>query len=365
MGKNIHPVAAFLIILISVVAIVVWFRSTGAAKEYGGPACLTLDPDGHLYIQIQNQLLEHDADGNFVARHDLSEFGVDLLLGGLAFFSNGDILMRRGPDTRTFYDTIRAYQRRTNKKSIVPDAPDTGLYRCNLDTKQCNVFGSEPIDFKSAFSVFIDRVTDDVYISDSSRHLVRKYTSDGLQAAEPVDGLKFPNQLMLYEQQLLIADTNHHRIRVVRPESDGFGTEYYDADVVPRQAKANDQSWPSHFVRVSDEWWVNNMKTGMNYGGIYVFDNDWRFKHEIALPGNADPISLIVYGGDVLISDWYGNRVHRVSTDGDVIGDFQSTGLIELLAEYNTERRMFMIFAWLAIAIGLVVIVIIVIKGTD
>ena len=213
--------------------------------------------------------------------------------------------------------------------------------------------------------MFIDRATDDVYISDSSRHLVRKYTRDGVEAAEPARGFKFPNQLMLHERYLLIADTNHHRIRVVRPESERFGVEYYNADVVPREAKANDQSWPSHFVRVGDKWWVNVMKTGMNYGGIYVFDAEWRFEREIPLPGKADPISLIGFNGEVLVSDWYGNRVHRISTDGEVLGDFQSQGLIEVLAESATQRRMFILYAWLAVAIGLVLVAMIVIKGTD
>lgn len=365
LNKNIHPLAACLVILISVVVTATWFWCAGKAKEYGGPAGLTTDPDGHLYIQIRNQLLEHDARGAFVARHDLSEFGVEVLLGGTAFFSNGDILLRRGPDTRTFFDTVRAYQRRTNRKSIVPDAPDTGLFRCNLDTKRCRVFGPEPIDFKSAFSVFIDRETDEVYISDSSRHLVRQYTSDGVEACDPEGGFKFPNQLMLHERNLLVADTNHHRIRAIRIVSDGFGTTQYTADVVPPQAKANDERWPSHFVRVGDTWWVNNMQTGMDYGGIYVFDDDWAFKREILLPGNADPISLIAFNGEVLISDWYGDRVHRISPDGVVLGDFRSRGLSEVLAESETQRGLFTLYAWLAVAIGIVLVVTVVIKGTD
>ena len=74
MDKNVHPVAAFFVGLISVVTLAGWFWATGEAKEYGGPAGLTVDPDGHLYIQIRSHLLEHDADGRFVTRHDLAEF---------------------------------------------------------------------------------------------------------------------------------------------------------------------------------------------------------------------------------------------------------------------------------------------------
>ena len=365
MDKNIHPLAAFLVVLIASAAIAIWFWCSGEAKEYGGPASLTIDPDGHLYIQVRNQLLEHDERGAFVTRHDLSKLEVDVLLGGTAFFSNGDILLRRGPDTRTLYDTLRAFQRRKNEKSTQPDAADTGLYRCKLDTQQCVVFGSPPIDFKSTFSVFIDRQTDDVYISDSSRHLVRKYTSDGRQAADPVDGFKFPNQLLIHEDQLLIADTNHHRVRAVQTETEDFGAELASHNVVPTEARTNRQSWPSHFVKVGDEWWVNNMKTGMNYGGIYVFDDEWRYQREIKLPGDADPISLIAFNDNVLISDWYGDRVHRISTAGEVLGDFESVGLSEILAESTVERRKYRMLAWITVAIAIAMIVILVLKGTD
>lgn len=365
MNKNVHPIAATAIVLICIFAVAFWLWARGEAKEYGGPAGLTVDPDGHLYIQLRNQLLEHDPNGRFIARHDLSALQVDAFMGGTGFFSNGDILLRRGPDTRSLADTFRAYQRKTNTESLVPDAPDTGLFRCNLDTGACRVFGPSAIDFKSAFSVYIDRRTDDVYISDSSRHLVRKYSAEGIEVAEPAQGFKFPNQLMLHDGMLLVADTNHLQIRAVSFETDGFGSEHFEADVVPEQAQMNDEHWPSHFVRVGDEWWVNNMMTGMNYGGIYAFDDRWEYQRMIVLPGDPDPIAMTLFNGEVLISDWYGDRVHRVSTTGDVLGDFESEGLQTLLAEFETEREMYMVLGWIVAALSLVFVAILVIKGTD
>lgn len=365
MDKNVHPVAAFLVVVISVLTIGVWLWASGEAKEYGGPAGLTVDPDGNLYIQVRHFLLEHDPDGSFVARHDLSALDVDILLGGTDFFANGDILLRRGPDTRSIGDTIRAYQRKTNQSSLVPDAPDTGLFRCSLDTVVCSTFGAEPIDFKATFSVFIDRSTDDVYISDSSRHLIRKYSADGIELSGPAGGFKFPNQLMLHEGTLLVADTNHHRIVSLDPSADDFGSELDSHLVVPTLAVGNDQRWPSHFTRVGDEWWVNNMMTGMNFGGIYVFDDRWQFQRMIVLPGDPDPISLIAFNDEILISDWYADTVHRVSPSGEVLGQFTSTGLAELREESDAARALYMLYAWLGVALGLFFAALLVIKGTD
>ncbi len=95
MESKVHPVIAMLVIALVVVSLVIWTWGTGKAKEIGGPAELLIDPQGHLYIQVQNLLLEHDASGAFVTRHDLALLDVDRVLGAPAFFSNGDLLIRR------------------------------------------------------------------------------------------------------------------------------------------------------------------------------------------------------------------------------------------------------------------------------
>ena len=363
--KNVHPAAAALVISVVVLAIGGWLWCSHEAKRYGGPAGLAVDPSGHLYIQVQNTLLEHDVDGRFIARHDLATLGVGTLLGDVAFFSNGDVLLRRGEDTRSMLDTVRAYLRQTNRRDIASAAPDTGLARCQLSSGQCENFGPTPIDFASAFSLYIDWTTDDVYISDSSRHLLRKYSRDGLPLAEPVAGFRFPNELTLFEGALLVADTNHHRIRSVDPRTDRFGQETRVAAVVPPQAANNQQRWPRSFLRVGDRWWVNNMQSGMNFGGIYEFDTDWRFLRQIALPDQADPIAMIEFGDSVLITDWYGDRVHRLSTSGDARSDFDSEGLREIVEHSEQRRRFLMVCAWSIAALGVGLCVIVLIRGTQ
>ena len=157
MNANVNPVIAAWSSLSPSAGIGVWFWASGQAKEIGGPSELRVAPNGHLYIQMQNQLLEHDESGRFIARHDLSELGVDRVIGAVDFFSNGDILLRRGPDSRTLMENIRAFQRKTNTQTIMPATPNTGLARCSLHAKTCDNFGESAIDFKTAYGVFIDR----------------------------------------------------------------------------------------------------------------------------------------------------------------------------------------------------------------
>ena len=72
-----YPLVAVLVILFTHLAIGKWVWGAGEAKKIGGPAELRTGPDGHLYIQIQNKLLEHDAEGVFLVRHDLAKMGVE------------------------------------------------------------------------------------------------------------------------------------------------------------------------------------------------------------------------------------------------------------------------------------------------
>ncbi len=107
------------------------------------------------------------------------------------------------------------------------------------------------MDFNAAFGVFIDRVTDEVYISDTTRHLLRKFAPDGQQLAVSEETFKFPNQLMLHEGSLHVADTNNHVVRIVAADTASYGNIVDSFNVVPGGARLVDQRWPSHFARAS------------------------------------------------------------------------------------------------------------------
>ncbi|MGI9271742.1 MAG: hypothetical protein ACR2QT_08210 [Woeseiaceae bacterium] len=369
MNSNVHPAIAALVLATTAIAVALWMWGTGVAGGFGGPAELKVSPNGHSFVQIQNYLVEHDTNGEYLETHDLGKWDVELFLGGFGFFSNGDILLRRGADTRSFLDNVRAYKRETNQTSIVPDSPDQGLFRCNLDTSACERFGKEGIDFKAAHGVFIDWQTDEVYISDTTRHLLRKYSATGVELATPVDGFQFPNQLMLHDGQLLVADTNHHVIRRLESQSSSFAESIDRKDVLPMAAKSAQHNWPSHFAPVGDEWWVNNMQTGMNRGGLYVFDNDWRYVRRIELPADADPISILTVGDAVWVSDWNNDVVRRFSMAGEPLSDLESAGLETVLATSRLERRKYNMFGYAGVAaVALMFIVLIaqsLVRGTN
>ena len=96
---KIHPAIVIVVAALTAVAIATRFWADGEALKYGGPSQLLSDPHGRVYIQIQNQLLEHTAEGEFVRRHDLGELGIEALIGAAAFFSM-TVPARSSPKTR-------------------------------------------------------------------------------------------------------------------------------------------------------------------------------------------------------------------------------------------------------------------------
>ncbi len=363
MNSEVHPAVAAVVLFMAAMAVALWMWGSGVAASFGGPAELHKGPGGHTFVQIQNYLVEHDADGSYLETHDLEKMGVEVFLGGYAFFSNGDVLLRRGPDQRSVFDNIRAFRRETNQASIVPESPESGLFRCNLANRACTRFGEEGVDFKAAYSVYIDPETDEVYISDTTRHLLRKYAADGVELAAPGGGFQFPNQLLLHDEQLLVADTNHHVIRSVEPRSSGFAAFVESIDVVPGVAELVKQTWPSHFARVGDEWWVNNMQTGMNLGGIYVFDDDWQYIRNIDLPADADPIAILPVGDTVWVSDWNNDVVRRFSTAGRPLSDLESAGLNGVLETSRQERFKFTILSYAGVAVVVLLFLVLIVRA--
>ena len=354
MNSDVHPVVVAIVLLLTGVAVGVWMWGTGVAASYGGPAAMAVAPDGQRFVQIQNYLVEHDAKDVYVRTHDLEGLGVEQFLGGFAFFSNGDVLLRRGPDPRSFFDNLRAFGRATNHKSIVPDAPASGLFRCDLETSYCARFGDKGIDLKAAYSVYIDWQTDEVYISDTTRHLLRKYSSEGVELAPPVGGFRFPNDLMVHDGQLLVADTNNHVIRSVKAESAAFAESIDRKDVVPRAAKSAGPRGPSRFGRVGEQWWVNNKQTGKDKGARYVFDNNWQYVRRIELPPDADPISILAVDGTVWVSDWKNDVVRTFAPTGQARANLESAGLETILSASREERRKYTVFSYGGI--GLIVL---------
>jgi hypothetical protein len=360
---KVHPVIATVVFAAAVIAIVVKAWGDGRALAVGGPAQLLRAPSGDIYIQVQNTLLQHSADGVFKRRIDLAELGVNRLIGGIALFPNGDILVRRGDDPRSLYDKLRAYARLASTRTILSKRPGEGLARCNLERMQCTPFATPAIDFKATFHAVVDARGTSVYVSDTSRHTLRKYSSAGHELSSVARGVRFPNQLLLHDGQLLVADTNNHRIATFDVSRTELPETASSFDVIPDEAGSRGERWPTHFAHVAGHWWVNNMRRDMRNGGVYVFDADWQFVERLQLPDGADPIAILPLATGALISDWDNDRIYRLDEAGRMLGDFTSSGLRTVLQESAERRNFYRVVSWLGIALFVLMLAALLLKG--
>ncbi len=105
------------------------------------------------------------------------------------------------------------------------------------------------------------------------------------------------------------------------------------------------------------------MRSAMNEGGIYVFDDIWRYDRKINLPPGADPIALLLFRDEVLISDWNNDRIYRVSSRGELLGNFASSGLEQVLTESRTLRRQYEIYGYSGIVLFAFLILGLLVRG--
>jgi hypothetical protein len=336
MNQNVNPVVAFFIIAITISIIGFKYWANGEALQVRGPDQMQHDMDGNLYLAIQDSLYKLSPDLDLLAEYSLDKLGVYDLVGDFGLFSDGDILIRRGKYDPSFIENIFAYLRLSDALPSSPNTTSDGLYRCNLQTSECNAFGDLSKDFDSAFHLAIDQATDDVYLTDTPHHAIYKFDKDGNVLAELHKGYLFPNQISYFDNELYIADTNHHNIQLANPETTNFAN--IEQSYKSSNQKVSSRSWTYSFARIGNNWWVNNMGGDMSHGQILIFDNNWQSDTTLALPDNADPMDIATLGDHVLVTDLENNDIYLFDRYGLQINLPLPEAIQEKLA-LNKEKK--------------------------
>lgn len=223
MNNNLSTRSIVLILLVFGAILGGWFRASLQAQDFEGAGHMHLDPQGRLYIQVDGRLFQYEADGRFGRAFDLADIGVETPAGDFAFFSNGNILLSLQPYTPSFLERIRILKRQRNTSGEYRQDRRESLVRCDLSAKRCSPYGERVLNLNQAFHLYIDPLHDEVYLAEGARHQVRKFDADGREIARLDRGLKFPNQVFVYEGRLYIANTNRHEVLVVDAANEGFG----------------------------------------------------------------------------------------------------------------------------------------------
>lgn len=212
------------------------------------------------------------------------------------------------------------------------------LHRCDPVHHSCTLLATIPMLHRGGpLAVAAAPEVRRLYLADADNHRLYAYGSDGKRLYElDIDGgLKYPNEVIwLGDDQLLIADTNHHRIVVVQ-DLGGGSTRLIGKLAADSEFSRDGHTWPTAVKRdAAGSTWVINSDGFLHDGDLIVYDVEGKARRRIDLGEDADPIVLAALPKAMLVADYQNYRLQRVSLDGlrvDAFGDAAVAGILHSL----------------------------------
>ncbi len=342
MKKSVHPLIA--------IAVVVFFGSLMGLKIWCDHRYLNLDrlwgiklsPQHDVVIRLGTRLIFSDARGDHSRSVSLADFGITEPHGDFAFFSNGDLLTVHNGHSTTLVDDLKVFFRLAE-----PEVKNGGarLQRCSFENYHCREFGDALPDFPRSFNLYIDPSTQYVYIADTGRHQLWLLSPEGALIAKQ-GGFKFPNQLMLINNALWVADTNHHQVKQLHADKAQFGKTLAQHDVF----LASPHIWPFAFAALDDQWWVLIADGGMANALLALYDAQWNFIRTIHLPEDADPVALTVIKDRILVIDNRHFRIYQFDGNGNALDDFNPGGISQELEVLQASAQQWKLYGYIVLA---------------
>jgi len=325
-----------LIVAGSILSFGIKFLADDAALSVDRPTFIKVTPDSKISLQIGNTLYFIDKEGLTNRIFNLEEKGFRVR-GGYDFFSNGDLLIYNSHEEPTTLEKLSQFARIKEIRQE-PVSGSDGLYRCDKVTYDCQLFTTELPAFYTTFRVFIDRSSDTVYIADTPRFVLYKLNKEGALLAQNKSGLWFPNQILLHNNNLYIANTNLHSIKVARSDTENFGEEIETHETIIDGTHV----WPTEVIKTPENWWVGIADNSMDNGRIQIFDKDWiKLGTPLLQNTDADARSLALFGDEIWVTDWTNIKIYRFNLSGKRLDDFSNKEIDQAFLASNQSIKKF------------------------
>ena len=221
--KLIKLLVAALIVTGSVLSLGIKFYADDEVLSVDRPSIIKSGPDNTISILIGNTIYLIDKSGYTSNIFELDKLGFRAI-GDHDYFGNGDLLLYSNNVEPSFLEKLAQFFRLKETRNEPVSGTD-GLYRCDIQTYDCQLFTTELPAMYATFRVDIDRESDTVYLADTPRFALYKLSSKGNLLAKYDKDLWFPNQLYLYDNNLYVADTNNHVIKILSSHTENFGEQ--------------------------------------------------------------------------------------------------------------------------------------------
>lgn len=303
-------------LLVLMVSIVLFLIVHGSGVMVHGPSYMQVDSNNHLYVLVDETIYKVDAGTLGLEEYPTTEFDLDYYADDFGVFANGDLLFSR-----------------------------RGLQRCETNTFACNTIRELKDISHQNFQLFIHPSRDEVFVSYQNRDkVIRLDLNHGEKPADIIAKVDSPTGLFVEDLMLY----------VVIPEIQFIGIYNLNTDDDVFSSRAQKLVFPDQsavlplktLTRVGQNWWVIGRNDLYN-GKIYVFDDKWQFRQELALPSNIEVFTALPYGDKVLLSDSVNMKIHQVTNNGEYLGEWNIPGLNAVLEPLQATQQHYRLIDWL------------------
>ncbi len=283
-------------------------------------------------------------------------------VGDFDFFSNGDLLIYHRQAPLSVWQNLKAFLRLRQApvaSSVGREGQRAdGFYRCRLSALGCEALSDANILPARSFRVVIDRATDTIYLADTSDHSVYKLNADGEVLASRHEGFKFPNQLLLRDGKLWLADTNHHRVVELDTHTKHFARELSNRKVT----LDHQYRWPLQLAKAPQGLWVLMGDSSVANGRLAFVDRDNDLTQPLApevlrSAGLNDPLAIKYWQGELWINDFTQPTLVRLNPASGDVRTIESPRLQALEQVYTRKANDYRRLETLAIGLFVLVMV--------
>lgn len=266
-----------------------------------GPTVLAEDDNGSIFVNIGTTLYQLDSYGHI-----------------LDSASQPDLGLPQGK----FTDVLPL----SNGSTLVALARPGRIYSCSFSQRQCSDFLPPDTRITQTLKMTWHKTRQELFVidADAGRILVFDASGELLKSSEGgAGGLFLPNTPLVSQSgELVIADTNHHRLVAIDAVS--LDAELWEAPVKSELAMPG-RTWPTDIAQASNgEFWAINDGNLLRYGDVIIFDKERKPAVRLELDAKWDPIKLIARSSDVLLASFGNYDLVSVSLDGSYIQPFGS-----------------------------------------
>ncbi len=317
---KVKPWVALLVLMIfgGIIGLKVWAGHQW--RSLGGATMLHVDRQGQLWINIHEHLFAFNEQGEALAQYNLNAIDIEELAGGFAFFDNDEILLRWGTYDPSLINRILIFFRSGTENDLLK-GDENKLVRCHTEAWHCQPLSNFPESFVRTFHLYIDG-NNDIFVADTSNHRLFWLDEHGIVKDKITSGLRFPNQVLKYNGQLWLANTNRHHIAVIDIEEGVLQTDWREISMKNEVSSPLDEIWPVNFAIINEQLFVLSQGNNLMRGSVYAYDLEGELLQRFDLGGDSDPVAMTAFRGEILVSDYSRMVIERFDMAGNKLGEF-------------------------------------------